>query len=189
MKTYIIILYTILSCSLCFGQETSCSTVKKSFYYINVSIWGKNEYPIFMDAVATDFKTDSLCFKNTSDFFESLYAHSFYIPQMPNGNRKSILNCLGDTLGRKYLKDNDFKFNSIGSSLKRNSYSLKFKLATKEDVVIKVSKISGTFWIVDKSSQLLATNSNELALSDIKNISNCYIPYNIQISKAKKKLK
>ena len=189
MKKYLIVLFLILNSSFCFSQKNNCPTITDSFYYINVSIWTNNEYPIFMDAITKDLKIDSLCFKNTNEFLESLYDHSFYISQMPNGNRKAILKCLGDSLGRIYFKDNELALSSTGATIKKNSYLVNYKLTSKEDVTLKISKISGTFLEVSKSSELLTSNSNELPLSDIKNISNCYIPFNVQIKKVKKKLK
>lgn len=186
MKKYLIILISLLNSSFCLSQKNNCPIITDSFYYINISIWANNEYPIFMDAITKDLKIDSLCFKNTNEFFESLYRHSSYVSQIPNGNRNAVLKCLGDSLGRIYFKNNELALNSIGAAIKRNSYLVKYKLDSKEAVTLKISKISGTFWEVSKFSELLTSNSNELPLDSIKNISTCYIPYNVQIKKVKK---
>jgi len=187
MKRKLIIILSILYTSHCLGQDGNCTKTTDTFYYINVSIWAEKQYPIFMDAVSKKLNLDSLSFKSVDEFLESLYASSFYISQIPNGNRKAIISCFGDSLGRQYLKENELKLNSIGSSIKRNSRTIKHKLATKEDVTIKVSKISGSFFVVNKSSALLLSNSNEVPLTDVKNISICYIPLNVQIKKEKRK--
>jgi len=190
MKKYkLVILLSVISISVCYSQREICFKKRDSFYHINVILLQENQYPIFTDAAAQGLKLDRLKFDSTSGFLESLYAQAFYVPQMPFSTQNYILKCLGDSLGSKYLKENELKINSISAAVKKNSYILKYELTGHVDVVMKICWISGTFWEGDKSSDLLLSNSNEVPLKDIRNISKCFIPFDVRINKVKNRIK
>jgi len=139
-----------------------------------------------MDGISKRINFDSLDLRDINSFFESFYSNAYYTPDFPNGLYSPSLVCMGDSLGSNHF-DTLKKYSvNITNAIKKNSASKRIKLNTGETVNLNTTKISGSFWIIEKNSNAISTNSNEFPLKDIKSIINCYVPYQIAVLKRKK---
>ena len=149
----------------------------ESFLFLELDIRDKSSYPVTMRAITNKLNLDSLNCNNTEDFLTSIYCQGHYVPNLLIYDKVLIeLSRLNnDSLLLKYSGQGQQLMNRLYS----NSREMDFKLCDGKNVYMRVTQITGKFAICKKEAIALPTISDEISITDIKEISDIYIPIEI----------
>jgi cbb3-type cytochrome oxidase subunit 3 len=188
-KQIFLITILILACNISYSQQKNCNIITDTFFLITFDIRSKNNYPIIMSGVSKTKKFSELSKKSIDSLLESFYMNAYFTTDIYGTSNITLRKCIGDSLGYKYLKEHQLTFAKLKNSISCNNTKSEFQLNSNETVYCSIVKVGGTFWVLNKDSKDISTNSNELPLKDIKNINTCYIPYVINVVEKRKKRK
>lgn len=189
MKKNSLILLVCFWTSYCSAQVRECILVKDTFCLVTLDIRGNGVNPILMSGVTNNSNIANLKTENVSSLLSSFYEDAYFVPDISNGLSKMIVACMGDSAGYKYLKDHNLELAQLPGRIKNNIRSKNFKLQSGEVVFLSVTTIGGSFWKVNKSYPGISKSSNEEDISTIKQIEECYVPFEIDYMKKPKKIK
>lgn len=180
MKKCSVILVFLFSVSFYLkGQTIKCEQVTDTLLYLSFDIRSKALNSISMSGVTKKFSLNELSKDSVSSFVSSFYRNVFYVPDIFSNYKKGVLECIGDSLGNEYLKKHHLHSSEIINRLQKNSFSKKIILNSGEAVFIRVTKVVGKFWVVNKENPAITSNSNELDIQEIEEINKCYLPFEI----------
>lgn len=189
MKKNSLILLICFWASFCNAQEKDCILVKDTFCLVILDIRGSGINPILMSGVTNKNILTNLKTENVSSLLSSFYEDAYFVPDLSNGLSKMIIACMVDSAGYKYLKNYNLELSQLTGRIKSNIRSKKIKLQSGEVVFLSVATIGGSFWKVDRSHPGISKSSNEEDISTIKQIVECYVPFEIDYIKKPKKIK
>ena len=161
------------------GQSIKCKQTEDTFFYITLDIRSNIAYSINMSGVSKSFTLNELSKDSVKSLISSFYLNSYFVPEIVSGYKKMLLECLGDSLGGEYLKKHLLVSSQITSQLQKQSIKKKIILKSGETVFLHITKIKGKFWEVLKDNPGLSFSSDELDITEIKEIKKCYVPFEI----------
>jgi len=162
------------------AQTSSCLLEKETFYYVRVSIYPKNNYPVLMDGLSRELNLNDMKLQNEDSLITSFYRNAYYTPDLNADNyARSVTYCMGDSAGSQFIHTNPLLPYTWINNIEKHTQKKKYTLLTGEQVVIKVTRIEGRFWKMDKNNSVIRHSSNERDISKISEITNCYLPQNI----------
>lgn len=163
--------FLLESCTI--GKYSSNST----FLYLELDIRDKSSYPIMMHAITDKLNLDSLNCNNTENFLSSIYSQGHYVPNLLIYDEVLIelSRVNNDSLLLSYSGQGQQLMNKLHSS----SREMDFKLCDGKNVFMRVTQITGKFAIFKKDVITLPTISDEISITDIKEIADIYIPIEI----------
>lgn len=190
MKKIILIVFTLfftLGCSRPIVESTiDVSSIKRidlenyeypTFLYLDIDIRDKSSYPITMHAITDKLNLDSLNYNNTESFLSSIYSQGYYVPNLLIYDEVLIelSRINNDTLLLSYSGQGQQLMNKLYSSSRERD----FKLSDGKNVFMRVTQITGKFAICKKEVITLPTISDEIPITNIKEIADIYIPIEI----------
>lgn len=179
-------LLTLLLLMACFASKSqtyNCPLVNDTLYYISFDIRSATNNPVSMSGVSKSSEINSFSQKDAMSFVNSFYEKHFYVPDLFDGYKKMIVECMGTDIGNSYLEKHSLAASRIISNLSKKSIKRKFILESGETVFLSIVKVYGSFWVVNKNWPGIISNSNEIDIKDIKQIEKCYIPFEIKCYK------
>jgi hypothetical protein len=174
----LIFILVILSFSLNV-YSNDCRIKKDTLYYIEIDIRSNDAHPIIMAGISKNPNFKNYSQKKSFAYLSSFYENNYYVPDLYRGYNRIIKECLGDEKGNEYLLDHQDDGLKIMPQLVGNSIGYKIILDNGENVFIRITQISGSFWIVNKDSKALVGNSNEISIMEIDEIQDVYAPFKI----------
>jgi hypothetical protein len=187
MKKIISSLFLLAAFTQAKSQEIKCPVVQDTFCLVRMSAWPRDGYPIFMDGLSKGFDCQKLDLTNTDSLFNSFYRQATFMPQFPNSIAAGLTACMGDSAGRKYYADHYVHFSEQISKIKKYSVEKKLKLSDGSSLIINSVSIFGDFYVVDKKSTAIVSNSNQIDIKDIYTIERCFIPSSLIVIGPKNK--
>lgn len=175
---------------VCFASKSqtyNCPLINDTLYYISFDIRSATNNPISMSGVSKSSEVNNFIRKDVTSFINSFYSNHFFVPDLFEGHKKMIMECMGSNLGKDYFKKNHLVTLKIINNLSKKSINKTVVLESGETVFLNVVKIHGSFWKVNKNSPGIISSSNEIDIKDIQQIDECYIPF--EIKRYKKTLK
>lgn len=156
-----------------FGDNSSNET----FLYLELDIRDKSSYPITMRAITDKLNLDSLNHNNTDFFLSSIYRQGHFVPNLLIYDKVLIelSRVNNDSLLLKYSGQGQQLMNKLHS----NSREIVFKLLNGKTVYMRVTQFTGKFAICQKEAIALPAISDEIPITDIKEITDIYIPIEI----------
>jgi len=181
MKKIIVYLFLLFAFTKAHSQDIKCPIVQDTFCLVRISIWPKGAYPIFMDGLSKGFDCQKLDLTNTDSLLNSFYRQAMFTPQFPNGITTGLSECMGDSAGRKYYNDHYMRFTEQIGRIKKYSVEKKLKLSDGSSLNLNSVSVFGDFYIVDKNSKAISSNSNQADVKDIYTIERCYVPFSLTV--------
>ena len=130
-----------------------------------------------MRAITENLNWDTINFNNTASFLSSFYSQGHFVQNFLIYDkvlvRMSKVN--NDSLLVRYLGQGQRLMNNLYS----NSRLIDFKLCDGKSVSMRVTQITGKFSICKKENIVLPTVSDEIPITEIKEIVDIYIPIEI----------
>ncbi len=167
----------IALCILLESFSIGKSSPNETFLYCELDIRDKSSYPITMRAITENLNWDTINFNNTASFLSSFYSQGHFVPNFLIYDkvlvRMSKVN--NDSLLVRYLGQGQRLMNNLYS----NSRLIDFKLCDGKSVSMRVTQITGKFSICKKENIVLPTVSDEIPITEIKEIVDIYIPIEI----------
>ncbi|WP_448607153.1 hypothetical protein [Paenimyroides ceti] len=181
----LILLSVFFYIQLMFSQNVvkkclSCQYEFKAFYYVRI-IYKDSSGLYYMNGLTE--KAKIILSNDSKLFFDSFYDTTNYTPRFPSFYDDVAKYCgdifytmLDDTKSY-YTKELFFNKQISDKTIVKN-----FVLKNNINVEIKISKIKGVFFILDKNDENLDfTMSNELDIYQMDNIQKIYVPYDIVV--------
>jgi len=167
----------IALCILLESFSIGKNSPNETFLYCELDIRDKSSYPITMRAITENLNWDTINFNNTASFLSSFYSQGHFVPNFLIYDkvlvRMSKVN--NDSLLVRYLGQGQRLMNNLYS----NSRLIDFKLCDGKSVSMRVTQITGKFSICKKENIVLPTVSDEIPITEIKEIVDIYIPIEI----------
>ncbi len=162
------------------GQSHQCPTVSGKFYYVELDIRTKSTYPVIMAGISSKLCTDSLITDSIESFISSFYEQFYYVSDPYFSYKPILISCLGakDSVDT-FINNHKAMVASIINKWGKQGKQIIIKLKTGEQVNLRIIKISGEFWVLDKNKITGLNNSNEININQIPEIKDCYIPFMI----------
>jgi len=167
-KSSLSILLLLMVCFASKSQTYNCPLINDTLYYISFDIRSATNNPISMSGVSKSSEVNKFIRKDVTSFINSFYSNHFFVPDLFEGHKKMIMECLGRSMGEDYLKKNHLVSLKIINNLSKKSINKRVVLESGETVFLNVVKIYGSFWKVNKNSPGIISSSNEIDIKDIQ---------------------
>jgi hypothetical protein len=176
MKVIKVLFIVLLSFSPLW-TKAQCSIEKDFSIYtlMSIVISEKGNYPIFLIVISENINIEQLDKKDKTEFLESLFAGSYYVPDLVLFYKR---------LHQKYLDESTesdncliFKYNDM---IEKGDQVSNIKLVSEETIKINYLRIKCKLYLLKKTEiEDSIKTSIGIDISEIMNIKYCAIPYNI----------
>lgn len=179
---------SITVCCSTNGQSLDCNILNEDFFFIKFDIRSNSNYPIIMCGITKNVKINNLKTENIDIFINDFYKNIYYVPEIGLSGYNSIISeCMGKEKASIYIKQNPLIGSIMTEKLSFKCIKQKIKLKSGETVYFEITKIKGTFFVMNKKNKAIGSTSMELNIKEIDNIEECFIPFKIiKYSKPKK---
>lgn len=174
MKVIKVLLIAALSFSSLW-TKAQCSIEKDSSIYtlMSIVISEKGNYPIFLNVISENINIEQLDKKDKTEFLESLFARSYYVPDLILFYKK---------LHQKYLDESTESDNCLILKYMtwKDDQVSNIKLVSGETIKINYLRIKCKLYLIKKTEiEDSIKTSIGIDISEIINIKYCAIPYSI----------
>ncbi|HVI48696.1 MAG TPA: hypothetical protein VM802_27755 [Chitinophaga sp.] len=178
-KSWLVLLMLLINTVLK-GQSPDCKIVKGTFFYVEFDIRSKSSYPLIMAGINDSLSINSFSKEDVNSFISGFYRKMDYVPDLYAGYANMLKECIGKVAADQYIKAHPASVAQLTNNLANRGRNRKIILKSGETVFLRIVKMSGDFWQVNKDSKGISTTSNEMDIKEIPEINQCYVPYIIR---------
>jgi hypothetical protein len=171
----------LLACLSSKGQSLSCKLVTDTLYYTTIDVRSNYSNPIIMAGISMTSKKEIFHSKESAScFISDFYFNNYYVPDLYEGYKHTVLSCLGIPDGSLFLQSHPFYASKVSSKILRASTKKKIILKSGETVFLSTTKLYGKFWLKDINYNDDMPNSNEIDIKSIKQIKTICMPFDVK---------